>query len=79
MYLSPPGDHERRTDEGDLAPVEGDEPHPEAGYRPKQLVDNEVICRAEVRQPNFRRQPNERYALGAIQHAHENTDKPTHR
>jgi len=45
MDLSPPGDHERRADEGDLAPVEGDDTHSEARHSPKELVDDDVFCR----------------------------------
>ena len=44
MHLSPPRDHKRRTNPGNLAPVEGDEPHAESRYSPKELVDDEIVC-----------------------------------
>ena len=44
MDLDPPRHHERRTGIGDLAPIEGNEPHTKSRYSPKQLVDDEVVC-----------------------------------
>ena len=49
MYLGPPRDHEWRSDEADLAPVEGDDSHTKARNSPKKLVDDEVFCGVEVR------------------------------
>ena len=45
MNLSPPRHYERRTDEADLAPVEGDESHTKTRDGPEKLVDDEVFCR----------------------------------
>ena len=78
MYLSPPRDHERRSDVGDLAPVEGNEAHTEARHSPKELVDDEVLCKGSFGSLVGLNQ-EERYALGAIQHTHEKKDKPTNK
>lgn len=42
----PPGRDERRSDVVDLTPVEREDAHAEAGNRPKELVDDDVVCKA---------------------------------
>jgi len=78
MHLSPPRHHKRRSDEANLAPVKGDEPHAEARYSPKELVDDEVVCRDRFVSCHTKIR-EKRYALGAIQHTHEKNDKPTNK
>ena len=75
MYFSPPRDHEWRTDVGDLVPVEGDDPHTEARYSPKELVYDEVICGVTFVSRSIPKL-EKTSPLGAIQHAHEKKDKP---
>jgi hypothetical protein len=44
VYLSPPWRDKRRSDPGDLTPIEGEETETKTGRRAKELIDDNVIC-----------------------------------
>ncbi len=65
VSLSPPRGRQRRTDVGNLTPIERDKRHPKARNGPKQLIDDDVL-RGNPTNPVRKRKGSENVAREEI-------------